>query len=351
MSKEKFAGGFVVFVFIMFLIMYTLDRVGERKIYLPNYLPNRDLYIKNNSKTKTTSSSVSMVTVKTTSAPIMTSNKRQVSPQNDLHQYPYLILEKDVCKTKNSTDVFLVIAVCITPQNFEHRHVIRETWASIGKTNPQTRLVFILGNPRDEKVQAKLENESRTYHDIIQEDFVDSYRNLSIKSVAILKWVSNYCKTAKYVLKVDDDMYINVENLVKVLEQRAVKNSVLGFLIRGARPVQDKNSKWYTPRNAFNGDVYPDYCSGTAYVLSSDIVPKLFKVSQEIPLFWLEDIFITGICRTRIKANIVNDWGFTYGKPHPDGCTFRKRIGGHRYTLEEMRKIWKEVNDAILKCQ
>jgi hypothetical protein len=49
-------------------------------------------------------------------------------------------------------------------------------------------------------------------YDIVQEDFLDSYRNVSLKSAAMLKWSYTYCPSAKYTLKGDDDMFVNIEH-------------------------------------------------------------------------------------------------------------------------------------------
>lgn len=55
------------------------------------------------------------------------------------------------------------------------------------------RTVFILGTTHQAKLQQKIYEESRTYQDILQENFHDSYNNLTIKSLMMLKWVNNNC--------------------------------------------------------------------------------------------------------------------------------------------------------------
>ena len=54
------------------------------------------------------------------------------------------------------------------------------------------------------------------------ENFIDSYGNLTLKTMMGLKWASRYCWRAKFVYKVDDDMFVNVENLLKYLQQYQV---------------------------------------------------------------------------------------------------------------------------------
>jgi hypothetical protein len=40
--------------------------------------------------------------------------------------------------------------------------------------------------------------------------FQDTYHNLTLKTVMGLKWTSIFCPQVKFVLKTDDDIYVNV---------------------------------------------------------------------------------------------------------------------------------------------
>lgn len=69
--------------------------------------------------------------------------------------------------------------------------------------------------------------ESAKFGDIVQESFLDTYHNLTLKSLALLKWVNLTCfhdnqtnHLPKYVVKTDDDIFINVDRLVKVLMEK-----------------------------------------------------------------------------------------------------------------------------------
>lgn len=53
----------------------------------------------------------------------------------------------------------------------------------------------------------------------------------------------------------------------------------------------------------FNEKEYPDYVSGTGYVLSGRLIPVLFETALHVPLFHLEDVFTTGMVAR--KAGIV----------------------------------------------
>ncbi|VVD01371.1 unnamed protein product, partial [Leptidea sinapis] len=106
-------------------------------------------------------------------------------------------------------------------------------------------------------------------------------------------------KYVRYILKTDDDMYINVPNLIMNLRNRSTvfdattpkeaEYLLIGDLICGARPVQDSNNKWYSPRYMYGGRVYPRYLSGTGYVYSAPTARALYSAALTTHYFHLED--------------------------------------------------------------
>ena len=45
----------------------------------------------------------------------------------------------------------------------------------------------------------------------------------------------------------------------------------------------------------YSGEFYPTYCSGAAYILTMDLVPKLLNESYMTRFFWVDDVYVTGI--------------------------------------------------------
>ncbi|KAK6181482.1 hypothetical protein SNE40_009324 [Patella caerulea] len=263
------------------------------------------------------------------------------------HNYSYILNQPGACHA----NTVLIMMVCTSMKNFQEREAIRNTWGAVGRdTKSNITVLFLVGSGGSEDLQKQISNESNHYKDIIQESFIDSYRNLSIKSQAMLKWINSFCLTAKYALKTDDDMYVNVPNLLRALNKQTLEKFILGFIFVNAPPNQNKKSKWYTSRKDFSEKTYPRYTSGTAYSMSVKAVPELYKASLMIKLFWLEDIYITGLCARRAKIPQINDWGFHYTKPATTGCAYRNTITGHQNTIQEMYKIHKELLDPKLKC-
>lgn len=61
-------------------------------------------------------------------------------------------------------------------------------------------------------------NENQAYNDMIVENFIDTPQNSTLKSVMMLKWISETCHIMKWVLKTSDDVFINIANLAKFID-------------------------------------------------------------------------------------------------------------------------------------
>ena len=91
-----------------------------------------------------------------------------------------------------------------------------------------------LGEFDDYEVQSKLEEESAEHGDILQETFQDSYNNLTIKSIFILKYYVGAADSLgnKFLLKTDDDSFVHLEALWDLAKSRMAKksNNLIGYL-------------------------------------------------------------------------------------------------------------------------
>ena len=137
------------------------------------------------------------------------------------HSYSYIIqTSSHVCPQNVVVD--LLIYIHSAAQYFQKRALIRQTWGNVTHYSPRflVRLVFILGKPANASTQLEIEAESRQYNDIVQEEFLDTYKSNIIKAVAGLKWVTNNCRHAKFVLKTDDDLVVDLPRWLDNLHKK-----------------------------------------------------------------------------------------------------------------------------------
>ncbi|XP_021950492.1 beta-1,3-galactosyltransferase 1 isoform X2 [Folsomia candida] len=248
------------------------------------------------------------------------------------------------CGTDN---VKLLIMVASAPKNIVARNVIRETWGSKQVLwEKGCRLLFMLGRSDNATVDELIAEESTKYDDIVMEDFRDTYHNLTLKSVAMLKWVNLTCtknnvtEFPQRLLKTDDDIFINIDRLLRVIQEMP-NARMIGRLTCGATPIGDSTSKLYMPKYLYLGKVYPGYLSGTAYVLKSNIIPTLLENTAIVPILHLEDIYITGLLARRSGIYPDDSAFFTYNRIEPkDDCALRFMVNSHQMTPPEMKKIY-----------
>jgi len=193
-----------------------------------------------------------------------------------------------VCNNSNSS-VYILVYVHSGPTNYQRRVVIRETWAT-RTLFPDLRLVFMIGKSLDNNIMKAIEYENEIYRDIVQEDFIDSYKNLTYKGIMALKWISIYCSKTKYVLKVDDDIVVNtftLTNHLKFLDKHNPnkQSTILCLLWQAMGVMRDSKSKWYLSREDFPLDKFPPYCSGSAFILTGDMPGKMYNASLYVPFF------------------------------------------------------------------
>ncbi|XP_036357251.1 beta-1,3-galactosyltransferase 1-like [Octopus sinensis] len=253
--------------------------------------------------------------------------------------------------TNNCSDsVQILVAVCSAPINILRRNTIRETWGQYARNNSNFKMVFFEGVTHSPGVQDDIHEESVKYGDIVQENYIDHYENLSLKSIAYLRWVSSSCRKVKFVLKTDDDMYINLPLLEKTLMNMKRSRFIMGLLFQHVVPIRHNSSKWYTPISKYQKNEFPDYMSGTAYLISGDIVPELYAESFNEKLFWLEDVYITGMLANRVNATRINSNMFTIHNQQYTGCAYRNIISGHHVTPKNMKIIYQQLKDVNLVC-
>lgn len=89
--------------------------------------------------------------------------------------------------------------------------------------------------------------ESVQYKDVIIEDVLDNYNYLTIKSIYMLKWVKKNCMQARFLMKSDDDTYINLKSLsdfASKIGDESLNTFLIGNVQKYAGPHRFYYSKW-----------------------------------------------------------------------------------------------------------
>ena len=275
-----------------------------------------------------------------------------------------LIRPRNAC-TKSDDDTYLLVVVCSALANDEERQAIRESWARDQAAN--VKVVFLVGKLKNESspVMTEVQHEAEEHGDVLQEDFIDSYANLTVKSVMMLKWFTQNCKDTPYLLKTDDDMYINLKNLYDMVTKNKNPYLMAGSSICGAKPIRDPSNKWHSPVYMFDGKVYPNYLSGTAYLLSGSVAQLLYKTALLVPAFHLEDIYLTGILRSKFNELSVaktpkgetplvlytkDDLKFSLTRTKEDPCIYSNIISSHHFNPTKLKSMYERIQSLDKPC-
>lgn len=240
--------------------------------------------------------------------------------QVTLDNIKFVINEPNRCvpTDENSSPVFLLVSMHSALGNFEQRKRQRFSCLKVSEvTGKRIVSLFLVGESADERVNSRIKEESGKYKDIIMGNFLDTYRNLTLKTLMGLKWASAFCPLSKYVMKADDDAVINLKNVVNLLSTAPPREYIVGHLFSKNRPVRDPRNKWFTSEKDYPGLFYPPYLNGMAYVMSGDLAESLFQVSPAVPLFPLEDVYV-GMLLKRLRIKAISEPCFIYNNDFND---------------------------------
>uniref|UniRef100_A0A673CQ77 Hexosyltransferase n=1 Tax=Sphaeramia orbicularis TaxID=375764 RepID=A0A673CQ77_9TELE len=299
---------------------------------------------------------------------LLLQNAGEICAQRDLHgsvdseypvTYPYnsrfLLDEPDRCRQESP---FLVLMIPVAPHNKEARDAIRKTWGK--ETMVLGRVVshyFLLGRTKEEDSSDPLEQEileeSQQHHDLLQSDFLDCYKNLTIKTMVMFKWLSTHCPNTSYGMKVDSDMFLNVHNLVNMLLEAPLHLYMTGMVVKGAHVIRDNTSKWYMPHSAFSESIYPPYTMGLGYVFSLDLPKKIVEASVHVEAVYIEDVYV-GLCLRHLGIALTdppNSHLFRTSMPYTvSNCYWTSVITTILDSAGQLLDIWEKYRTAVGNC-
>ncbi|XP_059469519.1 beta-1,3-galactosyltransferase 5 [Neocloeon triangulifer] len=268
----------------------------------------------------------------------------------DLYESGHDIPNAELCP-EFGAGLKLLILITSAPTHADARKAIRLTWGTYGHRKDMA-VGFLVGGVSDEKVRSALYSESELYGDIIQSHFFDSYDNLTLKTVSALEWIDTYCYQARFILKTDDDMFINVPRLLQFVDKHANdKRSIYGRLAKKWKPIRNKKSKYYVSKEQYKQVLFPDFTTGPAYLMTSDVVHDLYMGALNLTYLKLEDVYTTGIVAQQLKIKRLHASEFLNKRITWHACHVIKGISFHMVKFHEQFDLWKKLQDGKTKCK
>ena len=229
---------------------------------------------------------------------VVIKSTRSSRPKVNEFNYEYILRPNEsFCETGNNNSLLLIAFVPISPKNFKQRNTIRSTWANHQLIN-NFRVVFMIGQSSEKEVNSAIRDESKLNGDIVQNNFTDAYFNLTTKTIMGFRWVSTFCSNAKYTLKVDDDVVVNINRLLKFLNDISSNDNfqtnkiMCRFYEHGAAVIRNKTSKFYLSKEEHPQDFFVPYCDGPSYMFTTDLTKKMYELSFYTTQFKFEDVYM-----------------------------------------------------------
>ncbi|XP_050517106.1 beta-1,3-galactosyltransferase 5-like [Diabrotica virgifera virgifera] len=276
-------------------------------------------------------------------------------PENDYNQLIDLNFNFSMINfiCNETIPLLLLVLVHSAPSNFEKRQTIRETW---GEKEDNVKVLFMVGSvgTHSEHLQKMIEAENVLHNDVIQGSFADTYRNLTYKHVMTLKYFVYHCPQAKYILKTDDDVFVNMPTmknfLIYDLSPHGARKGLFCTPRYNSLVLRSYRSKWRVSFSEYPERVYPAYCPGWALLYTPDVIFAIYKEAQKSNFFWIDDIHITGTLFKKLNFTHTNIEPLVLSESNLYNIVYRSYnvsqpflFGSANMLEKEIRKLWNFV--------
>lgn len=227
------------------------------------------------------------------------------------HSYKRILNQPTLCSQYER--VFLLYLIRTYYKHFDRRQVLRDILKQPYFANHSIVIehMFLFGRTNNKTIEESIRRESDLYKDVIQEDFMESYINVSLKAIMAWKWSVEFCPNVENVFVMNDELFVDQNKLVKNL----LKNKVGGHITDGFRLCYFKakgrsgrfaEDRHMDPKYMYKGKFFPKHCHGVGYVAPIEVINKLYLASLTNPPMMPTDVWI-GILAEKLNLKLPNN--------------------------------------------
>uniref|UniRef100_A0A915JPW3 Hexosyltransferase n=1 Tax=Romanomermis culicivorax TaxID=13658 RepID=A0A915JPW3_ROMCU len=166
-------------------------------------------------------------------------------------------------KPKNcSSKINVVLMIKSSIYKGEMRRILRQRWArNVSISQYHIRRIFLIGSAPSDQKSVLLDHEIAIHDDILQGDFLDTYKGGTKKVLLGMRYVKLFCSSTRLIIFADDDAVISMWNFLQyfddILGDRSATANLLkmiaGFEIRDSQPRRKKmvNLVFLAPADQF----------------------------------------------------------------------------------------------------
>ena len=229
------------------------------------------------------------------------------------YKYKQILNQPTLCSQHER--VFLLYAIRTFYKQFDRRQVLRDIMNQPYVSNPNLIIkhIFLFGRVADKKIEETIQRESEQYKDIIQEDFVESYINVSYKAIMAWKWSVEFCPNVHYVFVMNDELFVDQNKVVNFLLKDMSRGSnkvdfSLCYFKPKEIPTDFARNRKLNQKYMYQGKYYPEHCHGAGYIAHIEVINRLYKASLTNPPMMPTDVWI-GILAEKLNLKMANQRG------------------------------------------
>lgn len=216
---------------------------------------------------------------------------------------------------KNLLYLVLISSSALKMKHKRRREAVRKTWGNCldGMFNsmllPQTeslklrnmknmtkyysgcRVLFFVGKTGNTHQDKEIKDEALLNKDLIVVDVDENYRNITWKLRAAVKFASQF--DAKYIIKTDDDVYVNLPRLTEYIATGpGFSADIYGGTTYTGKVIRDPMHRHFVKKSDYSAEKYPLFCKGSMVLLSGSLLPKVVNAFSHIKPFNIDDAYL-----------------------------------------------------------
>jgi len=253
-------------------------------------------------------------------------SSKNVSSISSLYEHNASSFHETNLRSTHQCNGPIKVLVLITTHvsHLEQRNVIRQTWGIDASNPPRWKTYFLIGRARNDHEFNQVKHEIEMYNDLVLGDVYEDFYNLTYKVQMGFEWSIKYC-SYDFMLKGDDDVFINMQQVFSFLDSKEVPNTELYAGNVQYQALVFRSGKYGVEKEEFDKKIYPRYCSGGGFILSYDVVEKMIYKFKQVPALKIDDAYI-GVLALKCGVDVFHNSRFRMfeDERRENRCVFTK---------------------------
>eukprot|EP00658_Telonema_sp_P-2_P040188 TRINITY_DN28748_c0_g1_i1.p3 TRINITY_DN28748_c0_g1~~TRINITY_DN28748_c0_g1_i1.p3 ORF type:complete len:121 (+),score=9.16 TRINITY_DN28748_c0_g1_i1:538-900(+) len=108
---------------------------------------------------------------------------------------------------------------------------------------------------------------------------------MTLKTISGLRWASKHCESAKYVMKVDTDIWLNLPHWRRLMfgaDWHRLQSVVFGHCRRQPTVIRLPLHKYAVSTKVVPALHHPSFCRGPSYAMSSTLAAQIANATPSL---------------------------------------------------------------------